>query len=121
MSESNTPANVGAKGLSVSAPIDMVLHCPKCHLQHIDEAKVPHPDFDAMPDDPGFRDEHPDWPAAVAALRKWEADNWTNPPHRSHLCHGCGHVWRPADVPTNGVHAVSTMGSNDSPIVTPQG
>src|SRR5574340_600312 len=23
---------------------------------------------------------------------------WDNPPHRSHLCHGCGHIWRPADV-----------------------
>jgi len=23
---------------------------------------------------------------------------WENPPHRSHLCHGCGHIWRPADV-----------------------
>jgi rubredoxin len=28
---------------------------------------------------------------------------WTNPPHKSHLCHACGVVWRPASVPTNGV------------------
>jgi hypothetical protein len=43
--------------------------------------------------------------------------DWKNPPHRSHLCHGCRHVWRPADVPTNGVKAIQTRGSNDSPIV----
>lgn len=42
-------------------------------------------------------------------------DSWTNPPHRSHLCHGCGFIWRPADVPTNGVQAVKTKGQNDSP------
>jgi rubredoxin len=43
---------------------------------------------------------------------------WRNPPHRSHLCHACGHIWRPADVPTNGVAAVKTRGKNDSPIVS---
>ena len=42
--------------------------------------------------------------------------NWKNEPHRSHLCHGCGHIWRPADVATNGVAAVKTAGKNDSPI-----
>lgn len=66
-------------------PIDMVLYCPACGLQHIDA----------------------------------EEDGWDNPPHRSHLCHGCKHVWRPADVPTNGVAAVATTGSKDSPIATP--
>lgn len=43
--------------------------------------------------------------------------DWTNPPHRSHLCARCGYVWRPADVCTNGVLAVKTAGKNDSPIV----
>jgi hypothetical protein len=66
-----------------SAPLDMVLHCPACGLQHIDAAE-----------------------SAEAP--------WTNPPHRSHLCHGCGHVWRPADVPTNGVVAVKTRGTKDT-------
>jgi hypothetical protein len=28
---------------------------------------------------------------------------WSNPPHRTHLCHDCGHLWRPASVATNGV------------------
>lgn len=42
---------------------------------------------------------------------------WDNPPHRSHKCSGCGHIWRPADVCTNGVAAVKTVGKNDSPLV----
>jgi hypothetical protein len=42
---------------------------------------------------------------------------WTNPPHRSHLCHYCGHVWRPADVATTGVLAIATKGKNDSPVL----
>lgn len=76
------------------APFDMVLHCPNCGLQHID-----------APDEPGTAS------AGIAF--------WTNPPHRSHKCHGCGHIWRPADVPTNGVLAVKTKGKNDSPITGP--
>lgn len=77
-------------------PIDMVLHCPACGMQHID---APEPD------------------------QPWSSDpstcyiGWPNPPHRSHLCHGCGHTWRPADVPTNGVAAVKTSGKADSPNV----
>lgn len=39
---------------------------------------------------------------------------WTNPPHKSHLCHECKWVWRPADVPTNGVAAIRTRGEHDS-------
>lgn len=39
---------------------------------------------------------------------------WTNPPHKSHLCSECGHIWRPADVTTNGVQALKTKGKNDS-------
>ena len=75
----------------MNTPIDMVLHCPACHAQHIDEPKnfLRNSEFDAP---------------------------WNNPPHRSHLCHFCGHIWRPADVPTNGVAAVKTRGKNDSPL-----
>lgn len=79
------------------APIDMVLHCPACGAQHIDAAD----EIDPYPT-----------PEKDAA---W----WGNPPHRSHLCHDCGHVWRPADVATNGVAAVKTKGSADSPIAVP--
>lgn len=39
---------------------------------------------------------------------------WTNPPHKSHLCHNCGTVWRPADVPTNGVPRANTRGRADT-------
>lgn len=63
-------------------PIAMILHCPVCHMQHIDE---------------------PD-----------EESGWDNPPHRSHLCHGCGAIWRPADVTTTGVAAIKTSGSADT-------
>lgn len=45
------------------------------------------------------------------------ATHWTNPPHKSHLCHECAHVWRPADVTTNGVAEIHTNGSGDSPNV----
>lgn len=79
-------------------PIDMVLHCPTCGLQHIDAPEEPDP-FLAF--GPGM-----------------DRERWTNPPHRSHLCHGCSHIWRPADVPTNGVAAVKTKGSADSPLTS---
>lgn len=76
----------------------MVLHCPGCHLQHIDWPE------------PAVEHDH----GAV------EFPAWDNPPHRSHLCHGCAHVWRPADVPTNGVQAVKTRGRGDSPPPAPR-
>lgn len=38
---------------------------------------------------------------------------WTNPPHRSHECQFCGHVWRPADVATTGVASIDTRGRHD--------
>lgn len=79
-----------------AAPIDMLLHCPNCGMQHIDE-----------PWKPGQ-------PLTNEQITGGEAV-WTNPPHRSHLCHGCGHIWRPADVPTNGVAEIKTKGKDDSP------
>lgn len=82
--------------VALVVPIDMVLHCPVCHTQHID-----------APDDPSTFPGDENLPAR------------TNPPHKSHLCHGCGHIWRPADVPTNGVADTKTRGKNDSPKGTP--
>lgn len=73
------------------APIDMVLHCPNCGQQHIDAPEDRRTDLAG--DEP-----------------------WHNPPHRSHLCSGCGHVWRPADVPTSGVAATKTRGQADSTV-----
>jgi hypothetical protein len=68
-----------ARAESMPTPIDMILQCPACLQQHIDE--------------PG--------------------PGWDNPPHRSHKCHHCGFIWRPADVPTNGVAAIKTRGKSD--------
>jgi hypothetical protein len=82
-------------------PIDMVLHCPACGMQHIDAVET----LNVGPDERGRRT-----PSAVT---------WSNPPHRSHLCHGCGHIWRPADVPTNGVECVKTRGKEDSAAASP--
>jgi hypothetical protein len=41
-------------------------------------------------------------------------NGWDNPPHKSHKCHGCGIIWRPADIPTNGVLAIETRGEHDT-------
>jgi hypothetical protein len=86
-----------ATGPRKPAPIDMVLHCSACGLQHVDE---------------------PEAGAKECVLDQWAEpavrEPWTNPPHRSHLCAGCGHIWRPADVPTNGVQAIKTKGKADS-------
>jgi hypothetical protein len=90
-------------------PIDMVLHCPMCGLQQIDAP-----------------DANPQWCVGCSPDGENGTEvcsgcgegkgKWTNPPHRSHLCHGCKYVWRPADVPTNGVTAVKTKGKDDSPL-----
>jgi hypothetical protein len=77
------------------ASIDMLLFCPKCGVQHIDGPEVEFGDAD-------------DSDSTVI---------WDNPPHRSHLCHHCGLIWRPADVPTNGVANIKTKGSKDSSLV----
>ena len=77
-------------------PIDMILHCPKCGAQHIDK-----------PDDLPY--------AHVGAdFQKRCDETWDNPPHRSHLCKACGCIWRPADVCTNGVKAITTRGHRDT-------
>jgi hypothetical protein len=80
------------------APIPMLLFCPKCGLQHID-----------APED-GFHE------GADAQSGAW-SPRWDNPPHRSHLCLGCGHIWRPCDRYTTGVAAIETAGKADgSPV-----
>lgn len=84
-----------AVGSRDAPPIDMVLHCPACGQQHIDG-----------PDDPRN---------VQTEDGMEEVYDWTNPPHRSHLCAYCGHIWRPADVATNGVQEIKTKGTADSP------
>lgn len=89
----------------LEAPIDMVLYCPNCGTQHVDA-----PDSDV----PGqvMREGKPvNVPCVIKAN---DPGAWTNPPHRSHLCHSCGTIWRPADVPTNGVAELKTQGKADT-------
>ena len=88
-------------------PIDMVLHCRSCGKQHIDAP---------IACDMGVGCEESGRCYAVAQGCPDRCTKWSNPPHRSHLCHYCGYIWRPADVPTNGVAAVKTKGKNDSPV-----
>lgn len=99
----------------MTKPIDMVLHCPNCGMQHIDAPNHWSDRFDPPPTDGSMDDEER---AEFDATVKAYEDEWTNPPHRSHLCHGCGHIWRPADVPTNGVAFINTKGNADSPLVS---
>lgn len=88
-------APIAERGEGVK-PVKMILHCPKCGLQHIDAPEYAAPDMNN--------------PGDVL---------WDNPPHRSHLCRpehgGCGHIWRPADVPTEGVASIETRGKADGP------
>ena len=82
----------------LSAPIDMILHCPACLEQHIDEPEMHAQIVDGV--DVGD-----------------DVEGWTNPPHRSHLCQHCGFQWRPADVATNGVAKIKTQGKNDMVLI----
>lgn len=75
------------------APIPMLLFCPRCGHQHIDAPEENERD---------------------AGLSTAMEVRWTNPPHRSHLCHACECVWRPADVATVGVAAIETTGTADT-------
>lgn len=87
----------------MSQTIDMILYCPNCGMQHID---APETTWKEALEATG----RPVPPEAEEA----HAQKWTNPPHRSHLCHGCKCVWRPADVPTNGVAELKTRGNADT-------
>lgn len=86
------------------APVDMILFCPNCGLQHIDKAERHEPDCAAMRTALSENGTH-----AICVCNVW-----SNPPHRSHLCGYCNHVWRPADVPTNGVLEIKSRGTSDS-------
>lgn len=101
----------------------MIIFCPDCHRQHIDR---PDPEAVELAD---LQDEYHlnslgDRPQSMAAdrLRRMmeleAADLWTNPVHKSHTCRtedgGCGLIFRIADVPTNGVEQIKTIGKDDT-------
>lgn len=74
-------------------PIPMILHCPECGMQHIDGPEDAECDGEVV-----------------------HSHGWSDPPHRSHLCHNpeCKTIWRPADVPTRGVASIGTQGKADT-------
>lgn len=104
-------------------PVDMLLFCPNCSLQHIDEAKPDVCETCGHSDLSHFaNDEIPSGRMGCSVLtcpcEMFTA--WLNPAHKSHRCANCNHVWRPADAPTKGVFEIKTRGENDmtaSPIV----
>lgn len=103
----DTPGNMP---LADCAPIPMVLHCPSCHAQHVDKAEEP-PRLANGDVAHGCEMCDGDDECTCPGWKPWW---WTNPPHRSHLCHACGCIWRPADVATVGVTAVETRGKVDT-------
>lgn len=98
-------------------PIDMLLQCPSCGTQHID---APEPDICTCTHDFHWHYEKDKLPSGRTGCGDPNCEcqlfviAWDNPSHRSHLCHGCGVVWRPADVPTNGVASIETRGGKDT-------
>lgn len=89
-----------------AAPIDMVLFCPHCGVQHIDAPDEP--SVDECPATGTACRMAPNGPNGEMQCEFCASPpHWTNPPHRTHLCRpqdgGCGKTWRPAMVTTNGV------------------
>lgn len=92
-----------AKEFYQPKPMDAVLWCPKCFEQHIDE------DRPEVCESCGFEeDAHHDVDARCSVF-----EPWLNPPHKSHRCNFCNHVWRPAEGPTNGVQSLQKHGERD--------
>lgn len=98
--ERRLPIRIRALQPDAPKPVDMVLYCPKCHTQHIDADNSDEIRIEAA--ERGYTHGTRDWEHFI------EKNEWTNPPHKSHLCHGCGHIWRPSDTPTNGVKATAS-------------
>jgi hypothetical protein len=94
-------------------PIDMILFCPnpECRRQHIDTAGPCHAcqGVGSIESQSGVM--------SGACLVCNGSGKWDNPPHKSHFCHFCGCIWRPADVPTNGVKSIRTKGKADNWVV----
>ena len=87
-------------------PRDMIIFCPACHKQHIDKAE---PDVCELCGGLWADHQHT---TQFSECKDFKA--WINPPHKSHRCHFCNAVFRPADFPTNGVAKIETRGENDT-------
>lgn len=109
-------AQFGLKILDLRGPIDMIIHCPKCGTQHVD---APEPDIcecgcdveshNADGECNGKGTTIKPEPRTVHCPCTGFKIAWNNPPHTSHLCHGCGHVWKVANIPTNGVEKLDDI------------
>lgn len=82
-------------------PVDMILLCPRCQFQHVDE-----PDFESCKNCGGQRDAHKPL-KTESGIWCNNFEEWNNPPHRKHRCLKCNHVWKPALIATNGVQALN--------------
>lgn len=106
--------NLEKHAISLDVPIPMVLHCPNCHKQHIDE---PEERCDSESCFEGGKVGV--WRCGLKKDHKESHDYlsdfkfWTNHPHKSHLCAFCKTIWRPAAVYTTGVAEVE-RGKNDT-------
>lgn len=83
--------------------LDRSRSCARCGKMDEVEPQTP---VDMILICPGCGGQHIDAPDPAVG--------WTNPPHKSHLCVVCKLVWRPADVPTNGVQSIKTKGKDDN-------
>ncbi|MFM0243816.1 hypothetical protein [Paraburkholderia sediminicola] len=89
-------AAMKAAPAAADEPIPMLLFCPRCGTQHIDK-----PEWETVCD-------------SSIGLQTKDVCRWHNPPHRSHLCHACDLIWRPADVTTTGVESILSKGNADT-------
>jgi hypothetical protein len=100
---------------TLAAPVDMIIFCPKCHLQHVDE---PNP---TVCMDCGHKKTRHDFPdesdgrnfdiCLEQGCQCTSFNPWTNPPHRKHRCQNpvCNHVFAvTATIKTNGVKELPT-------------
>ena len=93
-------------------PIDVMLFCPKCGELHVDRATP------EVCETCGHMEHMHDLTVSSLCCSQPACEclafkAWLNPPHKSHRCGNCNFVWRPADVPTNGVAHAKTKGEND--------
>jgi hypothetical protein len=69
-----------------SGPLEIIIHCPKCGQQHIDQPE-----------------SHVAWERRLQLQENADPERWTNPPHKTHLCIYCWHKFKPMNVHTTGV------------------
>mgnify|MGYP001619082560 CR=1 FL=1 len=106
---------VGGGWREAMEPIDVVLFCPNCKTQHVDR---PEPQVCVCGHRLSGHELEPDCTMCTHCVCGEFCVAWDNPPHKSHLCKpedgGCGTIFRPSDVPTNGIETPTTEGENDT-------